>query len=50
MDNNSDDQLLIMQYTIEATRKEYYEKMKNLTEHLSGMIASVMDHNKISKP
>ena len=38
MNNKSDDQLLIMQVTIEASRKDSGENMKNLTEHLTTMI------------
>ena len=30
MDNNSDEQLLIMQATIESNKQEYYENMKKL--------------------
>ena len=32
IDNKSDDQLLIMQATIEANRKDYGEKTNKLTE------------------
>ena len=49
MDNNPDDQLLTMQATIEANRKYYDEKMKKLTEYLTAMITSIMDHIKTSK-
>ena len=45
--NNSDDQLLIMQATIEANSQDSDEKMKNLTEDLTAMIASMMYHIKI---
>ena len=44
MDNNPDDQLLTMQATIEANRKYYDEKTKKLTEYLTAMITSIMDH------
>ena len=38
-----------MQAMIEASSKKYDEKMKNLTEDLSAMIASMMDQIQISK-
>ena len=38
MDKNSDEQLLIMQATIEANRQDYDEKMKKLTEKLTAII------------
>ena len=38
-----------MQDTIEANRQYYGEKMKNITEDLTEMIASMMDQIKISK-
>ena len=38
-----------MQSTIDDNRKEYYEKTKNLTEDLTAIIASMMDHIKILK-
>ena len=38
-----------MQATIEANRKYYDEKMKNLTEDITTMIASMMDKIKFSK-
>ena len=44
MYNKSDDQLLVMQYTIESNRQDYDEKTKNLTEYLTVIIASMMDH------
>ena len=44
--NNTDkkynEQLLIMQATIEANRKDYDEKTKNLTEDLKAMITSTI--------
>ena len=49
MDNKSYDQLLIMQATIESNRKYYDERMKNITEHPTEIIASMMDNIKISK-
>ena len=49
MNEKSDDQLLIMQATIESNRKDSDDKIKNITEELTGMIASMMDHIKISK-
>ena len=49
MNNNSDEQLLITQATIEANRKENDEKMNNLTEDLTEMITSMTDHIKIYK-
>ena len=49
MDNKSDDQLIIIQATIEPNKKYFIEKMKNLTQDLTGMIASMMDQVKISK-
>ena len=44
MINKFDEQLLIVQATIEASRQDYDEKMKNLTEDLKSMITSMMDH------
>ena len=38
-----------MQATIDANRQDYDEKIKNLTEDLTEMIASMMDQIKISK-
>ena len=35
MDNNSDDQFLIMQATIEANMQDYDEKMNKLTKDLT---------------
>ena len=49
MENKSDEQLLIMQSTIESIRKYYDEKAKNLTEKLTSTISSIMDQIKISK-
>ena len=49
MDNNPDDQLLIMQATIEASRQDYYEKTKNLTEDLTEMITSMIYQITFSK-
>ena len=34
MDKNSDEQIFIMQATIETNKQESDEKMKNLTEYL----------------
>ena len=48
-DNKSDDQLLIMQATIEANRQYYHEKMNHLTEDLTVMTTSKMDHITASK-
>ena len=39
MDNNLYDQLLIMQYTVEANRQDYDEKTKNLTKYLTDKIS-----------
>ena len=47
MDNKSNDQLLIMQATIETNRQDSYEKMKNITEELTGIISPMMDQIKI---
>ena len=49
MDNKSDDQLLMMQARIEGNNQDSDEKMKNLTQYFTGMIASIMDQIKISK-
>ena len=49
MDNKSDYRLLIMQAMIEANKQYYDEKMKNLTQDLTGIIASMMDQIKFSK-
>ena len=49
MDNKSDEKLLIVQSIIEANKQDSDEKMNNLTEDLTGMIASMMDQIKISK-
>ena len=39
MDNKSDDQLLIIQVTIEANSQDSEDKMNKLTEYLTEMIA-----------
>ena len=39
MDNISDFQLLIIQAMIESNKQDSDEKMKNLTEYLTGIIA-----------
>ena len=49
MYNKSNQQLLIMQSTIEYNRQYYDEKIKKLTEDLTEMITSMMDNIKISK-
>ena len=49
MDNKSDEKLLIVQAKIEANRQDYDEKIKKLTEDLTEIIASIMDHIKFSK-
>ena len=49
MDKKSDDQLRIIQARIEANRQNSYDKMKNIKEDLTAMIASMMDQIKISK-
>ena len=49
MDKNSYDQLLIMQVTIDANRQDSDEKMNNITEDLTSMITSIMDHIKYFK-
>ena len=43
MDNMSDDQLLIIQVTIDAYRQDYDEKMKKFIEYLTEMFVSMMD-------
>ena len=43
MDNNSDDQFLTMQSTIDANRQDFDKKMKKLTEYLISMIASMTE-------
>ena len=48
-DNKWDDQLLIMEATIEATRKDSDEKTKRLTEYLTVMIISITYKIKLSK-
>ena len=48
MDNESDDDLLIPEATIESKRQDSDEKMKNLTEDLTAIIISMMDQIKIS--
>ena len=54
MFNKSNEQLLIMQTTIESKRQESNEKMYKLIEYLKEMITStvtaIMDHINISKP
>ena len=40
MDNKSDDQLIIIQATINFNRKYYDEKMNNLKEYLKAIITS----------
>ena len=49
MDNKSDDQLQIMQSTIEYNKQYSYDKMKKLTENLTAMITSMMYQIKIPK-
>ena len=49
MDNNSDHQLLIVQATIEANRKYYDDKIKNITEDLIEIITSIVDQIKFYK-
>ena len=49
MEIKSDEKLLIIQATIESNRQYYDEKVKKLTEKLTSMIASIIDHIKISK-
>ena len=49
-DNKSDDQLLIMQSTIEANTQDYDEKMKKLIKYLTAMITSIMDQIKNQNP
>ena len=49
MDNKSDNQLTIMQATIDSNRQYYDERIKKLTEYLTEMIASMMDQIKISE-
>ena len=46
MDNKSDDQLLIMQATIESKRQDFDERIKKITEHPTEMITSMMDQIK----
>ena len=43
MDRNSDEQLLVMQATIDSNRQDYDKKMKKLTADLTSMIKSIMD-------
>ena len=54
MFNKSNEQLLIMQTTIESNRQESNEKMDKLIEYLKAMITStvteIMDYINISKP
>ena len=42
-------QLLIIQYTIDTNRKDYGEKMNNLTADLIAMIVPIMDQIKFYK-
>ena len=49
MDNKSDDQLLLIQYTMESNRQDYDDKIKKLTEELTSIITSMMYQIKISK-
>ena len=49
MDNKSYGQLILIQSTIEPQNQDYYEKTKNLTAELTGMIASIMDQIQIYK-
>ena len=49
MNDHSDDQLLLMQATIDYNRQAYDEKMKKLIEDLIAMSASIMDQIKILK-
>ena len=46
MDNKSDNQLHIIQGTIEANRQDYDEKTNKLTEYLTTIITSMMDQIK----
>ena len=38
MDNKSDNQLIVMQDTIEFNRQDYDEKMKNIADEITEMI------------
>ena len=49
MDNNSDDQLLIMQAMIDTNSQDYYEKRFNIEADITEMIVSMIDQIKISK-
>ena len=49
MDNMSDDQLLIIQVTIDTYRQDYDEKMKKFIEYLTEMVVSMMDQIKMLK-
>ena len=49
MDERSDEQILIMKSIIESTRQDSDDEMKNLTEDLIAMTASIMDRIKSSK-
>ena len=42
MGNKSDEELLIMQSTIYANRKDSDDKMKKLTKNLTAMIISII--------
>ena len=54
MFNKSNEQLLIMQTTIESKRQESNEKMDKLIEYLKAVLTStiteIMDYINISKP
>ena len=50
MDNNSYEQLIIMQATIDSNRKDSDEKTKKLTEDLTVIIKSMMDQLKYQNP
>ena len=49
MDKKSDDQLIIIQDTIEYNRKDSDDITKKLAEDLTKMSKSMMDHIKILK-
>ena len=49
MDNKSNEHLLIIQAMIESNRQDFNDKMKDIIEELTAMIASMMDHIKIPK-
>ena len=50
MDNKSDDQLLIIQDTIDVNSQDSDEKIMNLTENLTAMIKKMMDQLKFLNP